>query len=106
VLERLAQKVVALEADEQRVEQPLRHANGQQPAPHVLEQQEPAAGPQHTAFLSDRGAVVGDRAEGERADDRVETLVGKLERLGVASAQIGVAAELARPRGRSRASPG
>jgi len=52
----------------------------------VLEQHEATTRPQHALGLRDGRAVIGDRAERQGADDRVEALVGELERLGVADA--------------------
>jgi hypothetical protein len=51
------------------------------------------AGAKHPSNLRDRGSVVGDRAQRECADDGVERLVGEIERLRVADAQINLAPE-------------
>src|SRR6266540_6676115 len=53
VLERLAEQVVGLEANRERVEQPLRQAHRQQRAAHMLEQNEPPARPQHPPDFGD-----------------------------------------------------
>src|SRR6266511_4424874 len=84
VFEWLAEQVVGLEANRERLEQPLAEAHRQHWAAHVLEQEEAAAAPQHPPDLGDGGAVVGDRAQRQRGDDSVEGLVGKVERLRVA----------------------
>jgi len=88
VLERLAQEVVGLEAYEDRVEQALDGAHRSHRATDVLEQDEPAPRTQHAPGLGDGSPVVGDRAQGERRHDRVEVLVGELERLRIALAQV------------------
>jgi hypothetical protein len=80
------------EAEKQQLEQTLRGFEPGVTAADVLRQDEPAAGAHHAANLADGGAVAGDRAQGERAGDGVEALIGELERLGVADSQVGVAA--------------
>jgi hypothetical protein len=53
----------------------------------IGEQQQPA-GPQHPGHLLHGFAVIGNRAQRERADDAVEAGIGKLQRLRVAVAQL------------------
>src|SRR5207249_901692 len=61
---------------------------------HVFEDDEPAAGTEQPPDLSDRRALVRDGAQRERGYDRVESIVGKLQGLGVAEAEVDLAAEL------------
>jgi GNAT superfamily N-acetyltransferase len=97
IVERLARQVVGREANGERFEKALEKSNRQQRASDVFEQEDVSARAEHTPCLRDRAARVGNRAEAERADDRVEALVRELECLRVAEAQIGIPPELVRP---------
>jgi hypothetical protein len=97
VVERLAQQMVRLQAQEQRLQQPLYEAHGEQRAAHVFEQQKVSARAQHPSGLGDGPAVVRDRAEGESADHGVEGPIGEVQVLGIADAQVGVPAQVVRP---------
>jgi hypothetical protein len=89
--------VVGAEADAQRVEDSLHGAYGWRWAAHVFEQDQPPAGAQDAVRLGHGRVVIGDRAQAERDEHRVEAVVFQLERLGVADAQVDVAPELLGP---------
>jgi hypothetical protein len=97
VVERLACQVVGRKVQRERFEQVLDEPDCEQRASHVLEEQDASAWAKHASCFRDGPARVGDGAEGERADDRVEGPVVEVERLGIAEPQIGVPSELARP---------
>ena len=96
VVQRLTQQVVGLEAGRERLQQPLATSDECDRASHVLEQQQLTAGAQDPEGLGGSSPGVGNRAEAERAGDRVEALVGEIELLHVTQAQIGRMAELLR----------
>lgn len=73
-LERLAQEVIGLQSQPERLEQALERSNRAQRAAHVLEQQQPAAGSQYPVRLGHRLEVVWDRAERQRGHHGVEAL--------------------------------
>src|SRR5207245_727236 len=95
-VERLAGEVVGGEPDGERLEDMFEKPNGKQWAADVLEQEDPAARAQYAASFRDGTVRIRDGAEAERAHDRVEGLVGELECVCVAEAQIDVASELLR----------
>jgi hypothetical protein len=80
--------VIALEARGQRIQEPLADPHSPNSAAHVLEQQQPSAGPQHPAGLRDSKPNVGDRTQRQRRDDRVKVLVRKIQGLRVAQMEI------------------
>lgn len=102
MVKRVAKQMVGLEADGERIEQPLDDAYRKRWAADVLEQKQPSARAQHPQCLADRLPLAGNRAEPERADHRVEALVTELQGLGVADPQIGVASKLGRALARDR----
>jgi len=88
VVKRFSEEVVAFEAHGERVEQSLAEPDRQRLGCGLFEQQKAATRSEHALCLGDGGAVVRDSAQRQGADDGVEALVGKLERLCVADAQV------------------
>ena len=59
----------------------------------MIDQQQAAARAQDPCHLGDRAPVIGDGAQAERAQHGVERLVREVQCLGIALAQVGIAAE-------------
>lgn len=72
VLERLAQEVIALEPNVDRLQQALARAHERVRVSHVLAEQEDPPPTQYAAHLGNGLAVVGCRAQREGAHDRVK----------------------------------
>jgi len=68
----LAQQVMGLEPGEQRIQQALASPDDRDRTPHMLQKKEPTPGPEDTPDPGDDRPVVRNRAETERADDRIE----------------------------------
>jgi hypothetical protein len=85
--------VLVLERPGVQLHQPLQRPDPPRLADHVVQEQQPPARPQHPPHLGDGAPVVGDATQHQRADNGVERRVGQVEILGVAEAQIDLAAE-------------
>src|SRR5206468_6511540 len=76
------------------LEQMLHDAYREEVAPHVIDEQQPASWPQDALHLTHGLPIVGDAAERESANDRVEALVGKGERLCVCHLELHLTPQL------------
>jgi hypothetical protein len=75
VIERVAQQVVSLEPDGERLHHVLGEPDREVRAAGVLEGDDPTARTQHSDRLGDRARVVRDRAQDEAERDRIARLV-------------------------------
>lgn len=94
---RLAQQVIALESQQERLEKTLHAPHGDPGASHVLEKDHRPAGPQHAPDLANRCCVVGDAAERERGDDGVEGRVREGQALRVRDVEVNSSGRLLCP---------
>src|SRR5690606_12700170 len=78
-------------------EQSLRGPDRPPAAANVVEQEQAAARAEYPRHLRDRGGVVGDRAQRQRAYHRVEAAVVERQRLRVGLPQVGVEPEVGGP---------
>jgi len=88
-------EVVTLEPEHEGFQAPLNGANEHVRAPHMFEQENAPSGAQDAFHLHHGRTGVRDTAEGERAHDRIEGAVGKLERLRVADPEVDLPAQIA-----------
>src|SRR6266542_4214625 len=88
-----AAQVLLPERQGDPLQQPLDRSHPPWRAGNVVQQQQPAAWAQHPPHLRHGSPVVGDAAQRQRADHDVERGVGQVEGLGVAQAQVDLAAE-------------
>jgi hypothetical protein len=93
VAQRSAQEVLALQRHGGQLQRPLDHPGGPGGRGDVVGEEQQPARAQDPAHLGDGLAVVGDRAQRERADHGVEAGVGKRQGESVGLAQVRVAAE-------------
>jgi hypothetical protein len=97
VVERLAQKVIAVAADEERVQDVLEQAYWQERTADVLEEEELPAWPQHAPHFRHGSPIVRDRAECEGGDDGIKPGVGEFQGLCIARVQGDFTTEFMRP---------
>src|SRR6266542_3697615 len=94
VIEGLAQERIVLQPHE-RFQDPLDDPHQRDGTPNVLQEQQPPSRPENPRRLGHRLAVVLDRTQRQRADDCIESLIGKLQGLSVPEPQINIPAQLA-----------
>ena len=90
----MPQLVVSYGLLHDQLQQPLDGPQPPRQAGHVVQQQQPAAGAQDALYLSNGAPLVGDGAQRQGADHRVEGGIGQLQRLGVPKTQVHPAAQL------------
>ena len=94
--QRPAPEMLALRRDRVPLVQPLHRSQSAPGRGYVINEEQPAAGPEHPGHLGDGAPVVGDGAQPQRAQHSVERCVGEGQCLGVTRPQVGLPAQAGR----------
>lgn len=90
MIERIAEQMVPGVPDGKRLQQPLQCPHEGLRTPNVFEQDERTAATQYTPRLRQRNAIVRNRAERQRAHNRVESFGWEAELLGITDTEVDV----------------